>query len=218
MSEDRNTVDNIIKMATQNSSDNDPNYDEIMKNFKLSCPVKKINLSLETPGAVCGMWLLTSKDGLKQLKDTVKDDMDDVTNDTFLFFTNQHIVEMCNILHGMLEITKSMKYTLEESIQTALRSFIQKLSTPDTYNCYKNNINEIVQNAMYVALFKDTNPNPAEVMYKLITEIMYYIPFVSYNNLDDLAQKGIDEFNQNQPKESKDGKSDIKTAGSNASN
>ena len=66
----------------------DPNFDELMKNFRLSCPVKKINLKLEEPNCIAGMYCLSSNEiDLKSIAD-----MSDVNDDTLLFFTNQHIL------------------------------------------------------------------------------------------------------------------------------
>ena len=70
--EGKSILEDVIKPIV-----NDPNYDEFMKQFRLKCPCKKINLSVSDPNTVVGMWLIADDNSIEVLKE--KADMADVS-------------------------------------------------------------------------------------------------------------------------------------------
>ena len=176
-------MENILKIAVKD----DPNYDEVMNQFKVSCPVKKINISEETPGAIAGMFILTSENGVELLKE--KADLSDLEDTTILFFTNQHLVEMCNVIYGISVAINGVPKDDSEKAKSmnAIYTFIDGCSTPITYYHYKKLIINVHSDIVYTGYYK---------YYKIrekIIEILRCIPFVSYNNLDEIAKSALDE-------------------------
>ena len=165
----------------------DPNYDEIMKNFRLGSPVKKINLKIEEPNCIVGMYCISSdKINLKNLAD-----MSNLDDDTLLFFTNQHIVELAKILYGMLLLIIENKGTDSSNIYSIISSYINYCKEVNTYYNYKKFCKSIPER--YFNLI-DSNTK-AEIVERFIN-ILNTIIFLPYNELDNLAQAAIKEFKE----------------------
>ena len=184
MKNDEATMDNILKMGLEN----DPNYDEIMNSFRVSCPVKKINIDVQSPGGIIGMALITNPNIIEILKD--KADLDDLQDNTILFFTNQHIVELTNIINGILELLKlNNKITNDESdIHNTILKFIALLHNPIDYKTYKNRLHDFITSVYF------KNYNTFLEISEFIIKILELLPFLSYHELDLIAEESISEF------------------------
>lgn len=170
------------------SIENDPNYDELMKNFKLTCPVKKINLVLEEPNCIAGMYCMASKD--VDIKS--KADLNNVNDNTLLFFTNQHIVELAKFMYGMMLLIAENNGVAKESIISIIAEYCNECRQIIPYYKYKKYCNDIINK--YFNLTK--SGLTAKVLSKF-TDIMETMIFIPYNTLDELAQTGISEFKKN---------------------
>ena len=181
MDKNEPNIDKILKMGMEN----DPNYDEMMEMIKVSCPVKKINIDIETPGGIIGMFLLSEEDPISLLES--KADLEDLNDNTILFFTNQHIVELSNIINGMLGLMKLSNIITndDDSIHKAIIQFINLCKNPIDYNTYKRN----VRNWRLCLYFK--NFYASEDIINRIINILDILPFISYNNLDEIAKESI---------------------------
>ena len=177
-------IENIIKMGMAD----DPNYDEVMNAIKVSCPVKKINIDVQTPGGVIGMFLLTDPNAIELLKE--KADLEDLGENTILFFTNQHLVELSNIINGMLSLLEFSKVinTDNNTVHRSVMEFINVCKYPVDYHTYKNQLKTWRTTIEFKNFFSSTD------MVNKILDILEIIPFISYNNLDEIASKSIEEF------------------------
>ncbi len=168
--------------------ENDPNFDELMKNFKLNCPVKKINLTVEEPNCIGGMYIIsTDKLDLESLAD-----MKDVEDNTLLFFTNQHVVELAKLFYGMLLLIAENKIVKKEDIFTIIVEYMNFIRNICTYDKYKNEITSIINR-----YFNIVNSNATTNFLSKFYNILNTIIFIPYNELDKIAQTAIDEFKKN---------------------
>ena len=177
-------IENILKIGMND----DPNYDELMNAIKVSCPVKKININVQTPGGVIGMFLLTDPNAIELLKE--KADLDDLNENTILFFNNQHLVELSNIINGMLSLLESSHVinTTNNTVHRSVMEFINLCKNPIDYHVYKNKLKTWRTTIEFKNFFAST-----DIVDKIIS-ILEIIPFISYNNLDEIASKSIEEF------------------------
>ena len=182
MNESTPSIKNILKMA-----DGDPNaYDKLMENFKVSCPVKKINLTEDSPAGIAGMCLLTAKDFINLIKE--KADLSDLDDNTILFFTNQHLVEMANVIYGMLKVIEMCDGLQEGAIYEAPAKFIQLFREPISYKKFKQKIYSIGIFIRFKEFCKYID------IQDKIRDILLYLPFVSYSDLDEIAIAGIEDY------------------------
>ena len=152
----------------------DPNFDELMKNFRLTCPVKKINLKLEEPNCIAGMYCLSSNEiDLKSI-------------------TNQHIVELSKILYGMLLLIAENKGILKEDIYPIISAYINQCKDVHTYFNYKKFCESITSR-----YFNLTNSNISNEVISKFVDVLIIIIFVPYNELDNIAKAAIKEFKEN---------------------
>ena len=167
-----------------------PDIEKTFKQFKVSCPVKKINMTLETPNAVAGMYIISLDEGDKYLKD--KAELNDVNDNTILFFTNQQIVEVCDFLYGILNLFAENQIIKREEIILFIRETIAFCHTVPTYKMLKEFIT--TQVIKYFAL-----PKLGTLMRDRFSNVMLYVWFISYATLDELAQEGVDSFRKSNP-------------------
>jgi hypothetical protein len=154
---------------------------ELKNQIMMQCPVHKINLSIETPQAIAGMYILGQLDPKPMIKEAA--DLSDLTDDTILFFNDRHKSEVCQIIYGMLSILKEQgKIDTNGAIEFV--SFIVSLS-PCTYKVLKDTVEDLVRR------------NISGVSDLILTNILYAIDniwFVPYNKIDEMAQEAINEF------------------------
>ena len=117
---------------------NDPNYDEFMKNFRLKAPVKKFNLDVNQPNTIVGLWLLADENSLELLKS--KADIADVNDNTILAFTNQHILELSNIIYGMSLLFVENGLLPKEDLYKFICGYLNLFNNISTYGLYKENL------------------------------------------------------------------------------
>ena len=176
------------------SIENDPNFDELMKNFKLTCPVKKINLKVDEPNCIAGMWLISSDD----IDMKSKADMDNLEDNTILYFTNQHIVELAKILFGMLILITQNKIIKQEDVYPIITEYMSFVKSINTYNRYKKMCSDIVNK-----WFNLKSSNATTNFLAKFIEILELMIFMPYNELDNLAQEAIDNFSKSMKEEEK---------------
>lgn len=176
---------------------NDPNYDEFMKNFRLKAPVKKFNLDINQPNTIVGLWLLADENSLELLKS--KADIADVNDNTILAFTNQHILELSNIIYGMSLLFVENGLLPKEDLYKFICGYLNLFNNISTYGLYKENLRLSGYTESEKNIFFSNRSNGKTAKDKFI-EIMKYIIFVSYNDLDEIAKKAISEFQESQQK------------------
>ena len=191
MSNNKNLIEELLSMGTDNGNQGDPNYDEIMKNFKVSCPVKKINLTMEEPNFINGMYLIAEANSVKRLKE--KADLSNLNDDTLLFFTNQHIVELANVFNGILYMLEVNNLMNSEKRTEIVIFFISRIKNVITYKNYKTIAETILSVTHAIDLEK---LNSLKELIEKVSEIMKLIPFVSYSTLDEIAQTAINSYKE----------------------
>ena len=159
-----------------------------LRTLSISTPVKKINLSESNPHSVAGMYILSTENGLERIKS--KADMSDVNSDTILFFANQHIVELIDFLNGMWILVENIKYIDKDRRINGIRRYMNLLQSNPTYG-------EYCQYCKRLTTHFESNFNVSEKMkkvYETIENITLYLPFISYNELDEIVRDGIEDF------------------------
>lgn len=195
MSDTKNFIEELFKMAKDGSTTEgeDPNYDAVMETFKVACPVKKINLAMEEPNFINGMFLMSSADSLDTLKE--KADLSNLTDDTILFFTNQHIVELAHIFNGMLYLIEYNNLIIKGKRNKIIIRFINELKKAITYHKYVEMAETILRwvDAVYTEYLEF---EAYKEMLNRIGEILKLIPFVSYSTLDEIAEMAIKTYKE----------------------
>lgn len=170
-------------MKTKNTVNEDMEKINKLKNeIMVQCPIHKVNLSVETPQAVAGMYLLT----LPKAKDVMEDivDLSDLHDETLLFITTRQIAEVCQIVYGILAVLEKQG-KLNSLGVSSIVSRIYKIPTVSTYSDFAEYIESICH------AFLNKIPQP---IYGNLEYIMKNIWFVSYGKIDELASTAIKEF------------------------
>ena len=147
--------------------------------FKVSSPVFKLNFPPETPQIVLGHYLALDKGKLKF------ETLVDVTNlydDTILFFTDRHKIELAYILYGMA-IQRETNHGQTKIVQ---RYLTQCAISGTTYREYHENCHNHVSGTWE------------------INDVMTRLPFITYNDIDELAKEAIQYFEEH-PEDYHDG-------------
>jgi len=175
---------------------NDPNYDEFMKNFRLNAPVKKINLDVNQPNTIVGLWLLADENSLKILKE--KADMKDINDDTIIAFTNQHILELSNIIYGMSLLFVENNILPAEDLMRFICGYLNLFNKISSYSIYKESIKltDYTERERNI-FFAGAKPGSRTAINKFL-EILKYIIFVPYNEIDAIGKMAIEEFKNSQ--------------------
>lgn len=196
MSDTKNFIEELFEMAKNGSTTEgeDPNYDAIMETFKVACPVKKINLAMEEPNFINGMFLMASADSLNILKE--KADLSNLTDDTILFFTNQHIVELAHIFNGILYLIENNNLIIKGKRNEIIIRFINELKKAITYHKYVEMAETILRWVDAAVDIKYLEFESYKEMIDRIGEILKLIPFVSYSTLDEIAVTAIKTYKE----------------------
>ena len=168
---------NLINMGNKD----DPNYDEIMNKFIIQCPVNKINLKLEHPNAIAGMYVLASDEAYKRFESKAM--LNDLDENTLLFFSDRHIAEMCEFMHGMCSLLIMNKLMKESEEISSVRNFINICKGAPRYGNYLHTV-------------ESDNYGINKAMTKF-GDILKKLPFISYAEIDNLAADGIENFKKN---------------------
>lgn len=165
-------------------------YNEYVKKLKVGCPVHKINFTTEHPNALAGMYLLTLKDPISYINEIV--DLEDVNDDTLLFFEPRHVVECCQLIYGCLSVLNDM-HLLKYGINFCIYHIIENLLTRPIF--YKD-----LLNAVSVKWLFEYDSENAKIVDKIFSHIMKNIWFISYNDIDNIAYQAIEDFKKNSDK------------------
>lgn len=169
-------------------------FEKLMNSIQVVCPVYKLNLDNNTKQYVLGLYLMCFDEN--HIETILKDKamMDDVKNSTILFFDKHHIIELCNLFHGIFSILIDRKYISKEMENSYIASIASFINSPMVYNDYLNYCDNI-----YNTLTK--NYSVMDEIAIRIKTIMKYICFVSYSDLDELVKEAIDEYKKNNKEE-----------------
>lgn len=163
------------------------NIENLINNIKSQPPVHIFNFDIENKQSIIGMYLMCHD--ANKLEEMLKKHaiMDNIKDDTILFFDRRHAVEIASILYGAFSVTK--KYIPNIKLDTfIMENFINILMN---YTNYKQLITKYINGL--------PNNLPAEP-YKRLFIILKYICFIPYGVLDDMLKEAIDIFKKSQEK------------------
>ena len=195
-----NSMDNLV-----NEMIKDDKIKESLNNFKISCPVKKINLNYKMQNYMAGMWALTY---INESKEYIKEnaDLENVNDDTILFFTNQHILELAGFIYGIHYLFISTNLLKAEDSLQCIRKIMNMCNSCPTYKMLKDLIKECTTLYFNKAAMNASDPRIIDHYYFIMDNVW----FLSYSNLDDMTKTVIKEYNKasenksesnNEPKE-----------------
>ena len=163
--------------------DDSEKINEMMKDIKVYCPVYKLNLSLETKQAFASIYIMIIEDrneADKVLSEVA--DKNDVNNDTILIFNQRHIIELSNMLYGILSLYKEQKKITDTGILSFIREYIDFVDDMHTYEEYMVKIREMMDRYF---------PNGSNISIDLLERtyiVLRDMIFIPYAKIDDLAE------------------------------
>jgi len=188
--EDSNVLNNILNMAKdQEHPGLDQDTIDMLNQFKVQCPVRKLNFTVEDPRILLGMWIVTHPRGVDIIRD--KADLSGLTNNTILVFTERHIYEMACVMNGMLGPIRNMDQSVTaEKCFNHVKDFMDFCKRFQTYYAYNKYWDKWGSpgNEIYMS------SSPKAAVNKQMTEIMRLLPFISYADLDALSQQAVHEL------------------------
>ena len=161
----------IAKQAQGQKDAPQVNMDEL---FKLNCPVFKLNFPPETPQILLGHYLIHDlSEKLEKLKGLAN--LSNLNDNTILFFTNRHIIELSFICYGIAE-------ELHDVVPIAtVATYISKcLKQVNRYREYKDSCLANMNEGM--------------------ASLMILLPFITYKDIDDLSKEAIEYFEKHPEK------------------
>lgn len=145
-------------------------------NFSIVCPVFKLNLK-DNNNRIAGMYLVAN-DNCEKLIEEYADKLN-LDDDTILYFTQRHSIEVFSILAGVFELTKLDIEKYMEIFSDNLTKF-QSVS----YKKLKKSTKDFL---------KDVENKDLMNRLELILNNIWFFP---YDKIDTLIRLGIDEFNK----------------------
>lgn len=192
MSDNKNEAPNIAKTILSMSSEGREYWDKMQNAIRVDCPVKKVNLSLEQPSALAALYLLATKDGPERIKEKAK--MEDLCDNTILYFAPQHTIEIGNFLQALLVIAEAIDSMAVRSMDNSASRFIRIMNITPRFAEYLETIDAIC-NISYKHV-EEGNIRMIKMVMARINLLMRHIPFITYADLDTFSQEAIDWFKQ----------------------
>lgn len=159
-----------------------------------ACPVFILNLSNNNASASAGCYLITRElDELQKiLEDITKKDLDNIDNESLLFFSQRHLIELANILYGALSpMITNYNFTVGY-VNAIIRDIIETISKPVCYFELKQTIDRASNHSS--KKIKESDKESFNIFLDKICTILNYIWFVPYIKLDEFSAKIVEEF------------------------
>lgn len=175
-------------------------YSKVFNTIKTGSPVHVINLDINNPNAVVGMYLITLNNTRDFMKSYIK--KPNANDNSILVFESRHVSECIQILYGVFCPLISMQIYEEPFIRELLVNTMQYLlKYPHTYAEFKNKLKEITEK-----IHKETSDNED---YERVINNLYYIInniwYISYYDIDQILEKATEEYKksseENKPNE-----------------
>lgn len=185
-------------MAIENMSKEDQQMNEqIMKaldQISVQCPVHKLNLNDDNKNSIAGSYLMTFGNVEEILKPVAQ--MDDLTNDTVLFFDNRHIMEMLQLFYGMARVLVDARFISADTRRDFLVDILDTINSNRavTYYRFKSLMDQVYSDYFAAKGIK-------EVSMRNIRNILQMIWFVPYSKIDAIADQIIEEYRKRHPEE-----------------
>lgn len=182
-------------MNSMNNSKPEINFNDIINNVKIQSPVATFNFDINEKFnlSVIGFHLVSLyNDDLKKLLDE-KSIMENVNDNTILFFNTHHIIELSYIINGCLDFMITMKFIDENYKNNELFKLITFLHNPIKYKDLTIYINSMLYDfKSHCNSFIDKDK--IDIVFYRLKIILSKIWFVPYNVLDEICSKAIDDY------------------------
>lgn len=159
---------------------------DIINKIKQQSPVHIFNIDLENKQTIIGMYLMCNDNKILETKLKESAIMDNIKDNTLLFFDRRHAVEIASILYGAFSIIK--KYIPDIKLDTyIMENFIKILmnyvSYKDLMHLYEYNLDII---------------NIPDELKKRLLIILKYICFIPYGILDSMLEEAVKIYKKSQ--------------------
>lgn len=172
------------------NDDTNFDYNKVFNTIKTGSPIHAINLDINNPNAIVGMYLIASKNPKEIIGEYIKKPTGD--DYTILVFESRHIAECIQILYGVFSLLISMDIYEEIIIKMKLIEVMKYLlQYPHTYKEFKKYIESFSKEMDKSISDGDSNYN--EVMNNLIY-IINNIWYLTYYDIDQILEKATKEF------------------------
>lgn len=175
------------------------NVNNMFNSIKMTSPVKVFDFNIESNpmGSIIGLYLTTMINDTNKLSNVLRSKvvMDDITDESLLFFDKRHVYEVCTIINGMLEYFEKLNAISERN--DIIRQLFNITSSCMSYKDFKSNISILI--SAY------TMPTYQYLSGNLINIVLNYIWFIPYNGLNELYNEAVEFYNNEKGNNSNDG-------------
>lgn len=208
MANNSSFFDDILKMT-------DSETQNAFNAIRVQCPTKKINLKETHPVYAAGLYTLTLADSDEYIKNLAKKNMDDVEDDTLILMPMQFMIECMHFLNGMWRIVEDRHGITEAKRRKGLKRFLQAWSDiPEWYyyQRYCDKAASVFEASKLLDGFAPDDSDEGKIIgeeyskevYRRICEITKYLPFLTYNDFDQLARAAIKKYEEGNNNEKSD--------------
>lgn len=164
-------------------------YKNMVKAMKSTSPVYKLNIDPTNPQYALGVYLMSLEP--EEIDDLLKEKavMDDLHDDTILFFEARHIMELINVINGMLTPAVTAKIIPQSTVKIKTNKIIETLNVPTYYSTFKAFIDKFCNRLMLLNSIPEWYADRVKAVFK-------YIWFIPYMSLDELLEVAIEAFNK----------------------
>ena len=179
-----NKLNNLLDDTMNDKNDA---YQQMLNSIKSTSPVYKLNIDKTNPQYALGVYLMSLKP--EEIDDLLREKavMDDLRDDTILFFEARHIMELVNIINGLLDPAVAAKVIPQSTVKIKINKIIETLSVPTYYDTFKAFIDKFCNRLILL------NSIPEWYTARVKT-VFQYIWFIPYMSLDELLAVAIETF------------------------
>lgn len=164
-------------------------FNKELTKFQVCCPVHKVNLIIEHPWAIAGMYMMSMN--AKDLLDGMPDKTD-LNDGTRLFFEPKHVAEIAQLFNGICKLFIANSLITEDLAEAIITDIIRipLRSQGETYKSFKS----LIESNLTYGFGKALSNN--KKLYDNFLYILNNIWFIPYNKIDEIAQFAINEYSK----------------------
>lgn len=185
---DKDIIEKILNDDEEAKLTNPTEVLNQIQSMVVDCPVKIFNVKDFDLHTLLGTYLMTMQP--KEITDTLKAivTIDKLNNDSVLFFTDRHLMELTAVLYGMFTPVILYGQMAERQILIRIIELINKIKNPIMYIDFKQIIDK------WLTALKLTD-GMEEVFCVLFKPVLEYIWFVPYSGLDKIMNQAKEKYN-----------------------
>jgi hypothetical protein len=175
--------------ATDLDKDIPEYYKNLFNSFKSTSPVAKLNIETTDPKFVLGLYLMTkTSDEIREILKP-KAVMDDLNEDTLLFFEARHVMELITVINGMLTPAVTAGVIPFDTVKIKTNKLIEVLNVPTYYDTFKAFLHKFCHRLNLLNSF------PQDYVDR-ISAVFDYIWFVPYVSMDEIVNSAVKQYEQ----------------------